>query len=115
MSDKMIGWLKMNDDANKRTETRVAVEGAKVLVGSDNCDVVEWSANGFSAPPCPDWIKKGKEVTIDFQVSVDTGDLEFSCQALIARCNADKTEFSAMFVAIPKDARATIDSYFGVF
>ncbi len=111
----MFGWRKKDDDANKRTEVRVAVEAAKVQVGRDECDVVEWSANGFSARPCPDWIGEGKEVTIEFRVTIDTGELEFTCKALIVRCHADKSEFAAMFVFIPHDARATIDRYFGVF
>jgi hypothetical protein len=112
----MLGWRKKGDDgANKRTEARVAVDGAKVQVGSDECDVVEWSANGFSARPCPEWIEEGKEISIDFQVTIDNGEFDFTCQALIVRCNADRSEFAAMFVFIPQDARATIDRYFGVF
>ncbi len=111
----MFGWRKKDHDADKRTETRVAVEGAKVLVGSDQCDVVDWSANGFCARPCPIWIKEGKEVTIEFQVTIDTGELEFSCKALIVRSSADKSEFAAMFVSIPQEARDIINYNFEVF
>ena len=54
----MFGWRKKDDDANKRTEVRVAVETAKVQVGSDECKVVEWSREACECGYCELWCQE---------------------------------------------------------
>jgi hypothetical protein len=98
---------------DRRREPREEIIKGTVHIDGRAYPLKNWNTRGFRATSYYGERAAGDKIDIDFLVSFEGSQLEFSCQTTVMGIYPESGEFVALFIGLDADTRTAINRHFG--